>query len=644
MENNNNVLIPETTLLNKGNPSVIKKKEEGGYEPDTEIEIKKEKNGIVGEEEFNQTTWKPEREHNLEYKKFYRIKTFKRNHNNNINNNNVGGTNVSSMKDKMSVEEITRICEWKEISQLGNNRKKIVTHFNETYGVNTPSIAYSLIHIFKLNPNEDIIILLLQKYLHASGLCIPCYKYGSKKTKCFSNVNCKWCHHSSHLNKDSFWNPMKYLHLKRNCKVCNSFINGESCARNRDCQYCHSIEHLSDEIKIKYFNILTAVQKNKKYQDIVTDEILQAFDVTRETEKKNEPNPSDTELIPSLYTQSEKEEEKQRKKENTNVCKECIEQHKKPCINYFLHRKDLTFENCKKMNNCYNCHNEIHMNANSSAFIMTYLHQHNLCFICSKINEESCDCSKEDSIYCHEEVHISFDKVAKRILHKTIQEVQREFIETERTNDEIKEFTEVVDSSKGIEMKTETMNSFRSNTGIKEFGINYQNRDIGNNNRKRNFDMNYYNSERSIKRINRGSIDYVRNNHIDQKRNRRFVRDTSNRNVGNTDIDTFSNTASWKNNNSNNIDKYFKHKNNREQINNRRYQTLYKNKSFFGRNQNNELGKEELNKEINKSDVFNDMHENNKQKEYEESYKSKKENTTIEIKAYNEINTNPTMQ
>ncbi|SBS99902.1 centrosomal protein CEP120, putative (CEP120) [Plasmodium malariae] len=168
----------------------------------------------------------------------------------------------------------SRLCELKEIYQLGEQRKKILNNFNELYYTKGQSITNALIEIFELNINDEIILYILQKVLHVHGLCVPCYKFGSNRNSCNLKINCKWCHHYTHLNEHSPLHPLKMLHFKNKCKVCNHFIEGRFCFLLNECQFCHSIDHLPKNLKKHYFDILNSLYKKRKYAHVITKDLL----------------------------------------------------------------------------------------------------------------------------------------------------------------------------------------------------------------------------------------------------------------------------------------------------------------------------------------------------------------------------------
>ncbi|CRG97824.1 conserved Plasmodium protein, unknown function [Plasmodium gallinaceum] len=329
--------------------------------------------------------------------------------------NNVNKENHSNEKDE--VYNISKLCELKEISQLGENRKKVLTYFNELYAAKGQSITHSLIEIYYLCINDEIVLYMLQKYLHIHGLCVPCYKFGSNRNSCNLKIRCKWCHHYSHLNKNSCLHPFKMLHFKNKCKVCNHFIKGRFCNLLNECQFCHSIDHLPKNLKKKYHDILNHLYKKKEYSDIITKDLLLNLD----EDKKNEKNLDafDKDL---MFTFENNNIDNNDNNKSFDTCIECYENNKKPCINYFLYDHVC-------LTDCNNCHNEIHKKKNSNLYILNYLHENNLCSVCPLINDNNCVCDN-NSIYCHDSDHICYDIKVKNVLDKCLDSLKKEFSDT----------------------------------------------------------------------------------------------------------------------------------------------------------------------------------------------------------------------
>ncbi|SCQ16615.1 centrosomal protein CEP120, putative [Plasmodium ovale] len=348
-----------------------------------------------------------------------------------------------SVRGKEETCSIAKACELKELSQLGEQRKRALSYVNELYCAKGHSITNSLIEIFSLSNNDDILLYILQKFLHIHGLCLPCYKHGNKKNGCNLSIRCKWCHHYTHLNKNSPLYPSKMLHFKNKCKVCNHFVKGRFCFLLNDCQFCHSVEHLPQILKTKYFHTLKNLYENKLHLDVISKDLLDHLEQCT-NEKKNTSNQfdfidkdlmnicQDTVTNQEEYTATSNDNFSNRvnisnrnvynKKKTFDVCNDCTTHKKRPCITYFLHERDCP-------SNCNNCHNDIHKKKNSSIYIKTYLHDNNMCYVCPFINEVKCPCD-DSAIYCHDTDHISYNLKAKNVIDKYATSLHNEFSHT----------------------------------------------------------------------------------------------------------------------------------------------------------------------------------------------------------------------
>ncbi|WBY58423.1 centrosomal protein CEP120 [Plasmodium yoelii yoelii] len=170
--------------------------------------------------------------------------------------------------------DLKKICELKELSQLGENKKKVVKCFNDLYCTKGDNLTNSLSEIYSIDVNSDTILYILQKYLHMHGLCIPCYKFTNNDHSCEYNIRCKWCHHHTHLNINSVLYPNKILHAKNKCNVCTHFLKGRLCLSKNECKFCHSFDHLPIYLKTKYYNILNNLYKKKMNTNIINKHIL----------------------------------------------------------------------------------------------------------------------------------------------------------------------------------------------------------------------------------------------------------------------------------------------------------------------------------------------------------------------------------
>ncbi|KJP88812.1 hypothetical protein AK88_01502 [Plasmodium fragile] len=316
---------------------------------------------------------------------------------------------------------ITKLCELKEYSQLGEHRNSVLTNFNDLYGAKGRTITKSLMEIFHLNEEEEIILFITQKFLHIYGLCVPCFKFSSPNSLCSNSIKCKWCHHYSHTDQNSDLNPHKMLHMRNKCKVCSYLYRDGFCSLQNECRFCHSVEHLPSKVRQSYFRMLNDLYEKKKHTDVITKELLyslqqgksNSFDgnlfVTMEKELMCMYN--DIQGGDSVEEGRDNGTDGARKTKET--CPECDTQGKKPCSSYFLLGDAQT--SCMENGNCPDCHSEAHKKKNSSLYFMTYLHDRNLCQVCPNINEENCPC-KEDSAYCHDTDHISYGVKMKNVL------------------------------------------------------------------------------------------------------------------------------------------------------------------------------------------------------------------------------------
>ncbi|CAD2108101.1 centrosomal protein CEP120, putative [Plasmodium vinckei] len=348
--------------------------------------------------------------------------------------------------------DFKKICELKELSQLGENKKKVIKHFNDLYCTKGDNITNSLIEIFSIDINSDTILYILQKYLHMHGLCIPCYKF-TNNISCEYDIKCRWCHHNSHLNKNSGLYPNKMLHAKNKCNVCTHFIKGRLCLSKNGCRFCHSFDHLPSYIKTKYYNTLNNLYKKKMNTNIINKDILKKMkksmikensystfyvldkDLMNIFYENDKNNKSNEETNQDSYKQESKDEstisipenniiyddQNNKKKKITiqHTCDEC-NKDKKPCLDYFLSLKA-----CKKK--CTNCHDDIHKNKFSNLYFLTYMHNNNICNVCPQINEERCDCD-QTTTYCHDTDHISFDIKFKNSIDVASQYLHTQFL------------------------------------------------------------------------------------------------------------------------------------------------------------------------------------------------------------------------
>ncbi|SCO73305.1 centrosomal protein CEP120, putative [Plasmodium vivax] len=339
---------------------------------------------------------------------------------------------------------MSKLCELKEYSQLGEHRNSVIANFNDLYGAKGRTITKSLMEIFHLNEDEEIMLFITQKFLHIYGLCVPCFKFSSPNSVCSNNIRCKWCHHYSHTDTNSSLHPHKMLHMRSKCKVCSYLSRDGFCFLQNECHFCHSVEHLPSRVRQTYFHMLNDLYEKKKHTDVITKELLCSL-------QKGKTHICDLNIFATMEKELMCVEDDiqgggpieggadtgaEEKRNKVETCPECDSQGKRPCRSYFLIGKTQTScaengscvenGNCAQNGDCPDCHSEVHKKKNSNLYFMTYLHDRNMCQVCPHINEEKCPC-EEDSAYCHDTDHISYGVKMKNVLGVCAASLRGEF-------------------------------------------------------------------------------------------------------------------------------------------------------------------------------------------------------------------------